>query len=153
MAREADQTEMSFLSERISDNKRFHHYWDCRFKWKTGRPSRRYRRMAGKPSDLVDELRDNRSRCQTGSKRRIANRRSSCRACRNSNDEAFKQLGRLPVRALARPARRVRVAPGATQGQRALGSRFLEELEARLEPEAARGSECWDRAFKGGLGL
>jgi potassium efflux system protein len=139
VARDAQQMEMSLLSERIGDNKRFHHYWACRYEAENGtaKPAE-IAQWHDSLSDLVDEIRDN----QRSLLQRIETTQSEqaklVQRIRNSDDPAIKQWGEFQSaqwQALRDACETHLVQLKASERW---SSRFLEELAAKLQPPDAK---------------
>ena len=151
VARDAQQTAISLLNERIGENKRFHRYWECRFEVENGtaKPAEiaEWQESLG---DLVDEIRDNRRSARAA---RIDSTRSEqaklLERMRDNEDNVLAQWGEFQGaqwQAL-RDVCEMHVVQ-LTVSER-WSSRFLEELHAKLQPE---NGETWWSVAKGQLG-
>jgi small-conductance mechanosensitive channel len=139
VARDAQQMEISLLNERIGDIKRFHHYWACRYKAENG---------AAKPAeiaewhedlnDLVDEIRDN----QRSLLQRIETSRSEqaklVQRMHDDTDPAVKQWGEFQCAQWQRLRDVCEAHLAQLKASERWSSRFLEELQAKLQPEDAK---------------
>jgi potassium efflux system protein len=138
VARDVDQTEMFLLNERIGDSKRFRHYWACRYEVENGTAKAdEIAQWHDNLSDLVAELQDN--------SRSLAQRVESSRSeqakvlqrVRNSDDAAFKHCGDfqgVQWQGLRDVCESNLVQLKASERW---CSRFLEELQAKLQPADA----------------
>ena len=135
VARDAQQVEMSLLSERIGDISRFHHYWTCRYESENGtvKPEE-IEEWHNSLSDLVDETHDN----QRSLLQRIEMTRSEqsklVQRIRNSEDPEVKQWAEVQSEHLQRLRDACETHLVELTANERWSSRFLEELEAKLEP-------------------
>ncbi len=139
VARDAQQMEMSLLSERIGDNKRFHHYWDCRFEAENGtaKPDE-IAQWNDSLSDLVDEIRDNQRSLVQRIEMTQSEQAKLVQRMRNSDDPAVKQWEEFQCaqwQALRDACETHLIQLKASERW---SSRFLEELEAKLQPPDAK---------------
>ena len=138
VARDVDQTEMFLLNERIADNKRFRHYWSCRYEVENGTAKpEEIEQWHGNLSDLIEELQDN----QRALAQRIETSRGEqakvLQRVRNNDDETFKHWGDfegVQWQGLREVCETNLVQLKANERW---SSRFLEELDAKLQPADA----------------
>jgi small-conductance mechanosensitive channel len=137
VARDGQQMEISLLNERIGDNRRFNHYWACRYEVENGtaKPDQ-IEEWHESLSDLVDELYDNRRSME----QRIDNARTEqakiVQQIRNSDDPAVEQWGeaaRVHWQQLREVCEEHLVQLNIEERW---SDRFLEELHERLEPSS-----------------
>ncbi len=145
VARDAQQMQMSLLNERISDDKRFHHYWACRFETENGTAKpEQIAEWHESLSDLVDEMADN----QRSLLQRIDTSRSEqaklIQRMRNSEDADVRHWGEFQSeqwQSLRDVCENHLVQLKASERW---ASRFLDELKDKLEPDA----ESWQTIAK-----
>jgi prefoldin subunit 5 len=141
VARDGHQMDFSLLNERIGDNRRFEHYWACRYKVENGtaKPNQ-IEEWHESLSDLVDELHDNRRSLE----QRIDNARSEqakiVQQIHNTDDPVVEQW------AEARRANWQQLREVCEEHlvqinvEERWSNRFLDELQERLEPSSG---ESW----------
>ncbi len=141
VARDAQQMEMSLLNEQVGDNKRFHHYWGCRYEVENGtaKPAE-IAEWHESLSDLVDEIRDN----QRSLLQRIETTRSEqaklVQRMRNSDDPAVKQWGEFQCAQWQELRDVCETHLAQLKAAERWSCRFLDELQAKLKPKNA---ESW----------
>ncbi len=141
VARDAQQTEVTLLSERISDSNRLAHYWTCRFEVENG---------TAKPAELavwqenlrklVDEFRDN---CRSLEQRIATTRVEEAKIVRrmaNSDDPAVEQWGEFQQTQWHQLRDVCETHLVQLKVNERWSSRFLDELDARIDPPSA---ESW----------
>ena len=141
VARDAQQMEISLLNERIGDNKRFNHYWACRYEVEnhTAKPAQitEWHESLG---DLVDEIHDNRRSLEQRIETTRAEQAKIVQRMRNRDDPAVKQWGEAQCahwQGLRDVCEEHLVQLKVNERW---SDRFLEELKDRLEPT---GGENW----------
>jgi small-conductance mechanosensitive channel len=141
VARDGQQLEFSLLNERIGDNRRFKHYWTCRYEVENGtaKPDQ-IEEWHESLSDLVDELYDNRRSLEQRIDEVRTEQGKIVRQIHNTDDPVVEQWGEVK-RANWQQLREVCEEHLVQLNiQERWSDRFLEELKERLEPE---GGESW----------
>ncbi len=139
VARDAQQMEISLLNERIGDIKRFHHYWACRYEAENGtaKPAEIAEWHEGL-NDLVDEIRDN----QRSLLQRIETSRNEqaklVQRMHDDADPAVKQWGEFQCAQWQRLRDVCEAHLAQLKASERWSSRFLEELQAKLQPQDAK---------------
>lgn len=140
VARDGQQIEISLLNERIGDNRRFDHYWTCRYEVENGtaKPDQ-IEQWHESLSDLVDELHDNRRSLE----QRIDNARSEqakiVQQIHNTEDPVVEQWAEAK-RANWQQLREVCEEHLVQLNiEERWSNRFLDELQERLEPSSGEG--------------
>lgn len=139
VARDAQQAETTLLSERISDTKRFHHYWGCRYEVENGTAtSDQLQEWQESVSDLVDEIQENRLSLQQRIETTLARQAKLVQRMRNSDDAAVEQWGEFQNEKWQRLRDVCETHLVHLKVNERWARRFLEELEAQIEPPSQR---------------
>ena len=141
VARDGQQMEISMLNERVGDNRRFKHYWSCRYEVENG---------TAKPaeiaawheslSDLVDEIHDNRRSLEQRIDTARTEQAKIVQLIHTTDDPVVKQC-REAQRAHWQEIREVCEEHLVQLNvDERWSNRFLEELHDRIEPAS---EETW----------
>jgi potassium efflux system protein len=145
--RDGQQMGISLLNERIGDNRRFNHYWACRYEVEnhTAKPAE-IAEWYESLGDLADEIRDNRRSLEQRIETTRTEQAKIVQHVRNSDDRAVKQWGEAQ-RAHWQGLRDVcEDHLVQLKVDERWCKRFLDELQNRLEPSTAEN--WWSVAQK-----
>jgi len=147
VARDAQQTEMSLLNERISDSKRFHHYWQCRYEVEnhSAKPAQ-IEEWHDSLGDLVDEIHDNRRSLEQRIETTRTEQAKIVQQMRNSDDPAVEQWGEATCGHWQRLRDACETHLVQLKVDERWSNRFLEELQNLIEP--TEGETWWTVAKK-----
>jgi potassium-dependent mechanosensitive channel len=146
VARDAQQIETSLLNERLGDNKRLRHYWECRYEVENG---------TAKPAEIaewheslrefVDELRDNRRSLDQRIEATRLEQAKIVQRMRDEDDPAVKKWGDFQCAQWQELREACETDLVQLKVSERWSGRFLDELEAKLEP---RGKDTWQAMAK-----
>ncbi|HEY2838902.1 MAG TPA: hypothetical protein VGJ26_07125, partial [Pirellulales bacterium] len=141
VARDAQQLEISMLNERLGDNKSWRHYWECRYAVETG---------AAKPeeiaewheslSELIDEMGANRHSLEQRIESSRIEQAKVVQRMRDSDDPRTKKWGDFQCIQWQKLRDICESHLVQLKVSQRWSDRFLEEIEAKLEPA---GKESW----------
>jgi potassium-dependent mechanosensitive channel len=145
VARDTQQMQMSLLNERIGDNKRFHHYWSCRYEVENGtaKPAE-IAEWHESLSDLLDEMRDNRRSLEQRIETSRSQQSKLVQRLRNNDDPAVEKLGEFQCAQWQGFRDVCETHLVQLKVNERWSGRFLEELEAKLQP--ADANSFWKTA-------
>jgi small-conductance mechanosensitive channel len=139
VARDALQLELSLLNERLADNKRLHHYWECRFAVESS---------AAKPTeieewseslgDMLDEISDNERSLEQRIETTRIEQAKLVERMRDNEDPAVKQWGDFQCAQWQRLREVCETHLVQLKVNKRWSGRFREELQAKLQPQHAQ---------------
>lgn len=150
VARDVHQTEQSLLTERIHDNKRWSHYWECRFQVENG--TAKPEEIAGWHESLAELISDMSAGRHSLEQRIEATRIEQAKVVqrmRDSEDPLVKKWGDFQCSQWQRLRDVCESHLVQLKVSQRWSDRFLEELQAKLEPA---GKESWQTVAQSQLG-